>query len=490
MSTEQEEQQSSYEAQVSYYTDYIKRRTDWVFVNVYTDEGISATSTKHREGFQQMVADAMDGKIDLIVTKSVSRFARNTVDSLTTIRQLKEHGTEVYFEKENIWTFDSKGELLLTIMSSLAQEESRSISENVRWGQRKKAADGKYSLPYTIILGYDKGPDGEPVVNKEQAAIVRKIYGLFLEGYSYNRIAAILTEEGIPTVTGKDRWRDVTVASILSNELYMGDKVLQKTYSLDFLHKNRLKNKGQVPMYRIEQDHEAIIPLEAFKQVQDEIARRKNKPVHGLTIFSGRIFCGCCGSIFGSKVWHSNDKYRRVIWQCNNKYKGTKICRMPHLYDDQLQAEFVKVCQKVVTERDEIIGNLKELREVIGGTEALKAQKRELETERDMIAERLQAMIDKNAKVAQSQESYIIQFDELSKQYQMLDEQVNETEKTIQDKKRRMRQVSRFIKAVEEMPEIVTEFSPELWATLVEKVTVYGKGDIRFTLTSGAEVRA
>ena len=175
VSTELEEQQSSYEAQVSYYTNYIQSRNDWEFVRVYTDEGISATSTKHREGFQQMVEDALDGKIDLIVTKSVSRFARNTVDSLTTIRKLKEHGTEVYFEKENIWTFDSKGELLLTIMSSLAQEESRSISENVRWGQRKRAADGKYSLGYAHFLGYDKGPDGTPVINKEQAVVVRKI---------------------------------------------------------------------------------------------------------------------------------------------------------------------------------------------------------------------------------------------------------------------------------------------------------------------------
>ena len=184
VSTDQEEQQTSYEAQVDYYTNFIKGREDWEFVSVYTDEGISATSTKHREGFQQMVEDALAGRIDLIVTKSVSRFARNTVDSLTTIRKLKEHGTEVFFEKENIWTFDSKGELLLTIMSSLAQEESRSISENVRWGQRKKFSDGKYSLNYKHFLGYDKGEDGRLVVNQEQAKIVRRIFGDFLAGHT------------------------------------------------------------------------------------------------------------------------------------------------------------------------------------------------------------------------------------------------------------------------------------------------------------------
>ena len=165
VSTDHEEQQTSYEAQVDYYTNYIKGREDWEFVSVYTDEGISATSTTKRNGFNKMVADALDGRIDLIITKSVSRFARNTVDSLTTIRKLKEHKVECYFEKENIWTFDSKGELLLTIMSSLAQEESRSISENVTWGQRKRFADGKVTVPFKRFLGYDRGEDGNLVIN-------------------------------------------------------------------------------------------------------------------------------------------------------------------------------------------------------------------------------------------------------------------------------------------------------------------------------------
>jgi len=182
VSTDSEEQLTSYTAQVDYYTQYIRGRDDWEFVEVYTDEGITRTNTKHREGFKRMVADALAGKIDLIVTKSVSRFARNTVDSLTTVRQLKEKGVEIYFEKENIWTLDSKGELLITIMSSLAQEESRSISENVTWGQRKRFADGKVSMPYKQFLGYDRGEGGVPVINEKEAEIVRLIYRLFLEG--------------------------------------------------------------------------------------------------------------------------------------------------------------------------------------------------------------------------------------------------------------------------------------------------------------------
>lgn len=182
VSTDSEEQLTSYEAQVDYYTKYIRSKPEWEFVKVYTDEGITAVNTKKRDGFNAMVADALAGKIDLIVTKSISRFARNTVDSLVTVRKLKEHGTEVYFEKENIFTFDSKGELLITIMSSLAQEESRSISENVTWGQRKRFADGKVSLPYKQFLGYRRGEDDLPEIVPEEAEIVRKIYSLFIQG--------------------------------------------------------------------------------------------------------------------------------------------------------------------------------------------------------------------------------------------------------------------------------------------------------------------
>lgn len=205
VSTDSDEQFTSYEAQVDYYTQYIKRNPEWDFVKVYTDEGISGTNTKHRIGFNEMIADAMYGKIDLIVTKSVSRFARNTVDSLVTIRKLKEKGVEVFFEKENIYTFDGKGELLLTIMSSLAQEESRSISENVTWGQRKRFADRKVTLPYKQFLGYRKGADGFPEVVPEEAVIVRRIYTRFMEGLTPVAIAKELTADGIPTPAVADQ---------------------------------------------------------------------------------------------------------------------------------------------------------------------------------------------------------------------------------------------------------------------------------------------
>ena len=197
----------SLSAQVSYYSSLIQTHNDWEYVGVYTDEGITGSSTKHRDGFNLMVKDALDGKIDLIITKSVSRFARNTVDSLTTVRKLKDTGVEVYFEKENIYTFDSKGELLITIMSSLAQEESRSISENVTWGQRKRFADGKVTMPYKNFLGYDKGKDGKPVINEKEAEIVRLIYRLFLQGKTASGICKHLDGLGTPTPTGRKATR-------------------------------------------------------------------------------------------------------------------------------------------------------------------------------------------------------------------------------------------------------------------------------------------
>ena len=307
VSTDSEEQLNSYEAQVDYYTHFIQGKPEWEFVKVYTDEGISATNTRKREGFNRMIADALDGKIDLIVTKSVSRFARNTVDSLTAVRKLKEHGTEVYFQKENIYTFDSKGELLITIMSSLAQEESRSISENVTWGQRKRFADGKVSLPYKSFLGYRKGADGLPEIVPEEAETVRLIYKLFIGGRTVNYIANHLTQAGIPTPRGKAKWNTSTIESILTNEKYKGSAILQKKFTVDFLSKKIKVNEGEVPQYYVEHSHPAIIAPEEWEQVQKEYRLRKSYGRHrnSLSPFSSKIICGDYGSFYGAKVWHS-----------------------------------------------------------------------------------------------------------------------------------------------------------------------------------------
>ncbi len=369
VSTDMEDQQSSYAAQCSYYTNYIQSCENWEFVGLYSDEGISATSIRNREGFKRMVEDALAGRIDLIITKSVSRFARNTVDSLSTIRKLKENGCECYFEKENIWTFDSKGELLLTIMSSLAQEESRSISENCTWGMRKRFADGKVSVPFGRFLGYDRGEDGNLVINEEQAKIVRKIYGLFLQGHSPYSIAKKLTAAEIPTPGGKEVWGARVVKSILANEKYKGDALLQKVYTVDFLSKKKKVNTGEVPQYYVEGNHEAIIEPSVFDSVQmlmkaGNTEKNRNSCVK---VFSGKIKCGDCGSWYGSKVWHSNDKYRRVVWQCNHKFDGGKKCTTPHLDEEAIKKYFIRALNIFCGEREKITAVFEEINQMQSG---------------------------------------------------------------------------------------------------------------------------
>ena len=491
VSTDHDDQFTSYEAQIDYYTNYIKSRDDWEFVDVYTDEGITGTSTKHREGFKKMVADALAGQIDLIVTKSVSRFARNTVDSLTTIRKLKEHGVECYFEKENIWTFDGKGELLITIMSSLAQEESRSISENCTWGQRKRFADGKVTIPFNRFLGYDRGPNGELIINPEQAETVRNIYDMFLHGKTYKGIAQELTDRGVKTPGGKDKWSITTVRSILTNEKYKGDALLQKHFTVDYLTKKQKKNEGEIPQYYVEGNHEAIIPPEKFDMVQREIAKRGkgNKYHSGVHPFSSKVRCGECGSWYGSKVWHSNDKYRRVIWQCNHKYDGNK-CSTPHLTDEQIQDAFLSAANKLLATKDEVIANGREMMELLFDTSEQAAERDKLLEEAQIVSDAVQQHIYENAHVALDQAAYNEKHDALTSRYNSLKERIEELNDQIQEKQAQKASIDDFLRAFEKMPCSLNEFSLSFFNGLVDFITVYNEKDIRVTFRNGQEIQA
>lgn len=394
VSTDHEVQATSYESQMRYYSEYINGRDDWEFVKMYSDEGISGTNTKLRTGFKSMVEDALDGKIDLIITKSVSRFARNTVDSLTTVRQLKEVGVEIYFEKENIWTLDSKGELLITIMSSLAQEESRSISENVTWGLRKQFAEGKVHFPYTNVLGFKAGEDGAIVVDQDEAKTVRYIFQQALIGKSPYHIAKDLTEQVIPSPSGKSHWNATTIKRMLRNEKYKGDALLQKTYTTDFLTKKKNINRGELPQYYVENNHEAIVDRETFDAVQQVLENKGRKS--STTIFSSKLVCGDCGHFFGSKVWHSTSKYRRVIYQCNEKYKGISKCSTPHVTEEEVIQWFISAVNQVLDNRIEVIDNLYVLLS-IGNLEVIDEQIKVLETEAEVVSQLVANLVSENA---------------------------------------------------------------------------------------------
>ncbi|WP_026765479.1 recombinase family protein [Selenomonas ruminantium] len=492
VSTDTDDQISSYAAQVDYYTKYIKERKDWDFVGIYTDEGVTGTSTKKREGFTRMIKDALAGKIQLIITKSVSRFARNTVDCLTTIRKLKAAGVECYFEKEGIWTLDSAGELLITVLSSISQEEARSISENTTWGQRKSFADGKARVPYKRFLGYDRGEDGNLVINPEQAKVVKLIYKLFLTGLSYSAIAKKLMEKGIKSPAGKDRWYSNTVQSILTSEKMKGDALLQKKFTVDFLTKKVKKNEGEVPQYYVTGNHEAIIPPATFDLVQAEIERRKNGRgkggYSGATIFSNRIKCGECGHWYGSKVWHSNDKYRRVVYQCNNKFAGAKKCSTPHLTEKEIKEAFVKVVNKLLKGKTDMLENIRLVQKQICDTSDLEAESQRLMDEMNALSDRVQKCISENARIAQDQTDYQKRYDELVNRYETTKANYDKTEKSIKARHAKAERLGAFVKALATQGASVTEFDEGLWGTIVDFMTVYSKEDISVTFKDGTEI--
>lgn len=421
------------------------------------------------------------------IPATISRFARNTVDSLTTVRKLKDKGIEIYFEKENIWTLDIKGELLITIMSSLAQEESRSISENVTWGHRKRFADGKVSVPYRHFLGYDKGTDGNLVVNKEQAKTVKLIYRLFLDGYTFHSIAGELTSRGLKTPAGKSKWYPKTVESILTNEKYKGDALLQKRFTVNFLTKETKDNEGEVPRYYVEHNHEAIISPQIFDWVQEEIKRRREgkKRYSGVSIFSSKIKCGDCGGWYGAKVWHSKDKYRRTIYRCNDKFRNH--CKTPHLTKNEIKDAFVQAVNHLIGNKEEIFSNIVVLKQRLTDTGSLEKERDTMELDLNMLAAQVQQLIAENARVAQDQEEYSRRYNELVSRYEETKKKYDQVCAAMKRRIARSRQLESFIKDLQEQ-ELIKTFDERLWCSLVDFITVYSKEDIRVTFKDGTEI--
>lgn len=492
VSTDSDEQFTSYEAQVDYYTKFIQRHAEWEFVKVYTDEGISGTNTKHRDGFNEMIADALAGKIDLIVTKSVSRFARNTVDSLVTVRKLKDKGVEVYFEKENIYTFDSKGELLITIMSSLAQEESRSLSENVTWGQRKRFSDGKVSLPYKRFLGYRKGANGLPEIVLEEAEVVRRIYSLYICGKTSFYIAKLLTSEGIPTPGGKQKWQASTVESILTNEKYKGEALLQKTFTVDFLNKKKKLNEGEVPQYYVENSHPAIIHPEEWKMVQIEFKRRKTlgRKYSGNSVLCTRIICGDCGEFYGAKLWHSTDKYKRTIWQCNHKFDGDERCSTPTLYEDDIKARFVTAVNALITDKETVLDICRLMQSTLSDCSGIDTELEELMQEVAVVTVMTKRCIDDNSRTAQDQDEFAERYNGLVERYEIVKGRVERLQAQKAAREEKADILGAFMFELHERDGVITEFDDRLWLWTVEKVTAHSDGRLVFTFFNGQEITA
>lgn len=349
VSTELEQQQSSYDIQIEYYTRHIMQNPNWIFAGVFADDGRSATNTFRRDDFNQLMNQCMKGKVDMVITKSISRFARNTVDCISWVRKLREKNVAVYFEKENLNTLDDSTEMILTILSSQAQEESRAISTNVKWGYARKFEKGESTGQRSY--GFRKAPTGEMCIVEEEAAVIRNMARWFLDGDSLERIKHRLEGAGIETTTGKKTWSTGTIYNILTNEKIMGDVLLQKTFTADYLTKRRVKNSGQQKQYYVKNHHEAIIPKTVYYKIQEEIARRsslkkagtrKGKTAQGVYsskyALTGIMVCNECGAHYRRTTWAKNGK-KVIVWRCINRLEhGTKRCHeSPTLKEEVIQ---------------------------------------------------------------------------------------------------------------------------------------------------------
>ena len=405
VSTGSEEQETSYEAQCRHYTDFINSNPRWKLAGIYADEGISGTSTRHREQFNQMIADCEDGQIDMVITKSISRWARNTIDSLKNIRRLKSLGVPVLFEKENINTMDVKGEVLITIMSSIAQQESESISRNVRMGIQYIFQQGKPRLNTTQFTGLQKGKDGKSlVIIPEEAALVRRIFREYLEGCSPNMIAARLMKDKILSPAGKEKWYQSTIDSMLRNEKYCGDLLLQKYYVVDVLSHRIAKNEGQLPQYFVEDAHEPIIPKEVFYQVQGELQRRShlkndpNKIRYGSSMaLTGRLVCGKCGRILKRYI---NPDPMQTDWRCRKRaYEKKSItkeveakCDCRNAKEKEVQAAIVAAFNELPGFRDEVLRAQGAIRD--GDLKCLDMMIERMQEQQSRLNERLNGLAD------------------------------------------------------------------------------------------------
>lgn len=496
VSTDSDEQFTSFEAQVSYYTDMIKNNPNWTFVNVYTDEGISGTMRENRKGFNDMMEAASRHEFDMIITKSISRFARNTVDLISCTRELKNYGVDVYFEEQRIHSSDPTGEMLLTILGSIAQEESRNISENVTWGVRKRFQDGKIQLSYKQFLGFEKGEDGRPKIIEEEATIVKLIYQLFLEGETTHSIASYLNEHQIPMPSKKKdkegnyiyHWQISTVLSILTNEKYKGEAILQKSTTIDFLTHKSVKNDGRnAPMYHVKNSHEAIIPIEEWEMVQIELARRSNlkHKYTGGNIFSSKIVCGDCGAFYGAKVWHSNDeRYRKVIYQCNDKFNGKK-CTTPTLTEDQIKSAFLKSFNLI--NKEEFILDCQTAIDVLMDTEDLDKKIEQLTAEVNALCDAANKMINENASGEVNQEEHDRKYKVIQDRYDAIEKELNKLNDEKGKKVGAAERIRIFAANLEKNGQFLTEFSKKLWTMLVESVTVTNDKKVKFRYYSGYE---
>lgn len=501
VSTDSEEQLSSYENQLSYYTEKIMKEPGWTMAGVFADEGITGTSTCKRKEFLRMIRQYRQGKIDMILAKSVSRFARNTVDTLNFTRELRSLGIPVVFEEQNINSIYPESEFLITLHGAFAQAESESTSSRARWGKRQAMKSGHVAMQYKQLLGYEKGPDGKPRIVPEQAETVRFIYDRYLAGDSIREIKAALEGQGIPTVSGKAEWMASHIRSILTNEKYCGDVLLQKNFIQDCISKKVIPNTGQLPKYLIQNHHEGIVSRETFDAVQLEMARRnakagdtrKSTPTgrgkySGKHVLSKLLFCGECGTAYRRCVWTQRG-VKRPVWRCVSRLDyGKKFCtQSPTLDEEPLQQAILAAVNAVMLDRDTLARQLAavmewELAPMLGESMSLADIDRALE---ELSSQFNSLLAEASANPA---EDYTERFRELSESTARLKERKAQLEGACQEQGRLQSRLRAVSAAMEHMTAAMTEWDEEVIHQLLEKVTVLSREKIRVTFRDGREI--
>lgn len=472
VSTDSDAQLESLEAQKTHYENYITSRDDWEFAGLYFDEGITGTKKDKRPELMHLVDDCKAGKIDFVITKSISRFSRNTTDCLELVRKLLTLHIPIFFEKESINTLDAKGEVLLTIMASLAQQESQSMSENIKLGLQYRYQQGKVQINHNRFLGYTKDENGNLVIDPEQAEIVKRIYREYLEGSSMDKIAAGLMADGILTGAGKEKWHTSTINKILRNEKYMGDALLQKTYTTDFLTKKRIKNNGTVPQYYVEGDHEAIIPKDLFMQVQAELVRRrvvhvspagKKRSFSCNHCFAQMVFCGDCGELYRRVHWN-NHGCKSIVWRCISRLEPGSAdtnCTNRTVNELLLQEVTVKAFHQILTERDFFLKTLQQnIAKAVVNADTLSP---------DGIQARLEELQKELIKKANNKQDYDAIADEIFR----LRDQKEQSELDSHHREEAMNRIKELQDFIAGQETDITEFDETLVKKLIEKISVF-----------------
>ena len=488
VSTEEEEQQGSFEIQKLYYTEKINSTPEWEVAGIYADDGISGVHTKKRDGFNQMIQDCKKRKIDLILTKSISRFARNTLDSIQYVRMLKQMGIAVVFEKENINTATMNSEMILTVLSAFAQAESESISQNVARGKRMGYKHGKFAFPYGRIIGYRKGADGKPEIIPEQAEVIRLIFNSYLQGDSLQSIKTKLETAGALTARGNTEWSAQSIQRILQNEKYCGDVLLQKTFTEDVLTGVHKKNTGQLPQYYIENYHEGIVSKQIFREVQAEIARRNSKSAanqrkrrrgryNSKYALTERLVCGDCGSPYKRVTWNIHGR-KQIVWRCVNRIEyGTKFCgSSPSIPEEKLHRAILKAVQDLAANfTDEVAAQINGILHSIQTGESIKPNLQEQLEQTQQEFDRLLEMS--------------LDFDEdtpfLDNRLKKLNNKIKSLKKAIEEsaaRQEKARQPEMLLSAKDLQ---ILEYDDALTARIIEKITLRSRNEIEIRFIGG-----